>query len=311
MSLKPLQIPRDYISDLEAQVERLTRENQELRAGNQLDSVDGEVASPAVQDLRGLPAAVPPVPGEEQGHLHDLVKSVRNVVVEPSGQLRFLGASSGITLAKLVMASIRTGALPSSPLSSKRQSQNVHNSTATSVPAAAESSLPPRHAADRLVEAYFQYRTPHMPIMERSEVENSLNNAYSSMERRQPLDLAVEMDIFKTYMILAISLCTVPNPSGGTGRVMQSEGCFRSAIGYIEKVVAYSKSDLETLRAVLLLAQFVSMCPWQGSLWHLSGIALRLCIDMGLHWENEPESLNMEPNLTVPTPPLMVLRLLF
>jgi hypothetical protein len=280
-------------------VEKLTRENQELRARIELHSVGGEVASPAIRDFSKTPREAPTTSDGDQNHLQDLVKSVRNVVVEPSGQPRFLGASSGITLAKLVMASIRTGALPSSPLSSKQQSQNVSStkSTTESVSAAAESSLPPRHAADRLVEAYFQYRTPHIPIMERSQVQNSLNNTYSSMNGRQPLDTAIEMDIFTTYMILAIGLCTVPNPSGGTSRVMQSEGCFRLAIGFVEKVVTYSKSDLETLRAILLLAQFVSMCPWQGSLWHLSGIALRLCIDMGLHWENERESLDMDPNL--------------
>jgi hypothetical protein len=81
------------------------------------------------------------------------------------------------------------------------------------------------------------------------------------MKNGKTLDRAVERDIFTTYMVLAIALCNVPNPFGGTGRVMQSEGCFRSANGWIEKVITYSKSDLETLRAVLVLAQFVSMCP--------------------------------------------------
>lgn len=39
------------------------------------------------------------------------------------------------------------------------------------------------------------------------------------------------------------------------------------------------------------------MCPWQGSLWYLTGIALRLCIDMGLHWETEGQTLNTGPEL--------------
>ncbi|PMD44457.1 hypothetical protein L207DRAFT_509205 [Hyaloscypha variabilis F] len=301
---KRTEIPRDYISDLEAQVESLTRENRELRARSHLSPVNGEVyqslepSSPAIRELSNTPADGPTTSDGNQNHLQDLVKSVRNVVVEPSRQPRFLGASSGITLAKMVMASIRTGALPSSPLFSTQQSHDHSSSTSTAASmSAAESSLPPRHAANRLVEAYFQYRTPHLPIVERSQVEDALDSAYRSMNNHQPLDRVVEMDIFTSYMIFAISLCNVPNPAGGTGRVMQSEGCFRSAIGFVEKVVTYSKSDLETLRAVLLLAQFVSMCPWQGSLWHLSGIALRLCIDMGLHWENEGQSLNTDPAL--------------
>lgn len=187
------------------------------------------------------------------------------------------------------MAAIRVDTLPS-PLFSEQRSYDPSSSVL-----AAEASLPPRHAADHLVEVYFQHRTPHLPILERSQVEEALKSAYLSVSGHQPSDRVVENDIFTTYMIFAIALCDVPNPSGG--RPSQSEGCFRSAIGWIEKVITLSKSDLETLRAILLLAQFVALCPSQGSLWHLAGTALRLCIDIGLHWEVEEQSLNMDPGL--------------
>lgn len=296
------QIPRQYLSDLETQVEELTRENQELRTRCQQAPVNSEASpllerdSPARRAVSNNPAADCTISDGDSRHLQDLVRSVRDVVVEPSQEPRFLGASSGITLAKMVMASIRTEALPRSPLSFQQSLQGNSATTPASV-SAAEASLPPRPAADHLVQVYFQYRTPHLPILERSQVEEAIESAYHAINGHKPLDRVVERDIFTTYMIFAITLCNVPNPSGGTGRVMQSEGCFRSAIGFIEKVVTYSKSDLETLRAVLLLAQFVSMCPWQGSLWHLIGIALRICIDMGLHWEAEGESLSIDPVL--------------
>lgn len=95
-------------------------------------------------------------------------------------------------------------------------------------------------------------------------------------------------------MIFAIALCGVPGPSGN-GRPIQSEGCFRSAISSVESAITYAKSDIETLRSVLLLAQFVALCPSQGSLWHLTGIALRMCIDIGLHWETDEQRLTMDP----------------
>ena len=292
------------MSNLEAQVEKLTRENQQLRTPTRPTSISGEYStspepfSPAIRELSSTPTETPTTSDRNTSHLQDLVKSVRNVVVEPSRQPRFLGPSSGITLARMVMASIRTDALPSSPLFSKQTSHDYSSSApaSASLPAV-PSSLPPRHAADHLVDVYFQYRTPHLPIVERSQVEPAIKSAYLSMNGHQQPDRVVERDIFTTYMVFAIALCNVPNPSGGTGRVMQSEGCFRSAIAWIEKVITYSKSDLETLRAVLLLAQFVSMCPWQGSLWHLTGIALRLCIDLGLHWESERQPLNTNPEL--------------
>lgn len=294
-------MPRTYLSDLEAEVERLTRENQELQSrSRRLSTIQQPSPYPsssaAIQEVSS-PSITEEVatPGTNAGHLQDLVKSVRNVVVESSDLPRFLGPSSGITLAKMVMASVRPSALPPPPPRTvyQRSIAALPNSSA----ATAESCLPPRHAADRLVEVYFQYRTPHLPILQRAQVEKALDTAYSPASVTRFLDRDVQRDLFTTYMILAIALCNVPNPFGGTNRVAQSEGCFRSAIGHVESLITYSKSDLDTLRAVLLLAQFVSMCPWQGSLWHLTGIALRLCIDTGLHWETEEQLLNTEPGV--------------
>jgi hypothetical protein len=261
------------VSELEAQVERLTLENQELRTRLQATPVTDES----------------PTSNESPSHFQDLVKSVRNVVVEPSRQPRFLGQSSGITLAKLVMAAIRVDALPAPVVSTPHSFENSSSALA------AEVSLPPRHAADHLVEVYFQYRTPHLPILERSQVEKAVESTYLSLSGQPPSDRAAENDIFTTYMIFAIALCDVPNPSGG--RPSQSEGCFRSAIGWIEKIITLSRSDVETLRVILLLAQFVALCPSYGSLWHLAGTALRLCIDTGLHWEAEEQTLNIDPSI--------------
>ncbi|KAL2865223.1 fungal specific transcription factor domain-containing protein [Aspergillus lucknowensis] len=156
---------------------------------------------------------------------------------------------------------------------------------------AVEASLPPRHAADYLVDVYFQYQTPHLPIVGRSDAEEAIESAYEAMDGREVPGRAVERDILVSFMILAIALCDVSNPSGG--RPSQSEGCFRSAIGWYEKAITSSKSDIETLRTILLLAQFIALCPSRGSLWHLTGIALRLCIDMGLHWETDDRAVNM------------------
>jgi hypothetical protein len=158
-----------------------------------------------------------------------------------------------------------------------------------------EASLPPRHAADHLVEVYFQYRTPHLPIVDRYQVNEAIESAYMSMKNNQPPNRSVEKDNFTAYIVFAIALCDMSNASGD--RPAQSEGCFRSAISWIEKVITYSESDIETLRCVLLLAQFVALCPSWGSLWQLTGIALRLCIDIGLHWEGEEQAVSMDPKL--------------
>ena len=291
------EIPRNYVSHLEAQVQKLTQEIRALRTQSQPEAshleADTEISETAIISTQASTTS-----STESNHVQDLIKSVRNVIVEPSKQPRFLGPSSGMTLARMVMASIKVDALtqPTSTVDQLFHGQSSSDMPVTSA-LAAEASLPPRHAADHLVEVYFQYRTPHLPIIRETRVKNAVDNAYTCVSTMQPLDRQVEQDIFTTYMVFAIALCNLPSPTGGTGRPLQSEGCFHSAINWVENVITYSQSDLETLRAVLLLAQFVSMCPWRGSLWHLSGMALRLCVDMGLHWESEEQVSNQDEDL--------------
>ncbi|KAK3646461.1 hypothetical protein LTR56_008559 [Elasticomyces elasticus] len=278
-------VPRNYVHELERQVEKMTKQLQDLQK-----QLDEHPASPTRSSLAGIsPTAVQPVSDGSPSQLHDLVRSVKNVVVEPSRQPRFLGQSSGITLAKMVMAAVRVDAL-TAPLFPEQRSVDTPPTAS-----AAEASLPPRHAADHLVQVYFQYRTPHLPIVGRAQAEKAVTNAYQHLESGVGSNHTLEEDVFTTYMVFAIALYDVPNPSGG--RPSQSEGCFQSAVSWVHNVITYSESDLSTLRAVLLLAQFVALCPSRGSLWHLAGFALRLCVDIGLHWETNEQALSLDPEV--------------
>lgn len=101
------------------------------------------------------------------------------------------------------------------------------------------------------------------------------------------------MDAFVTYMILAIALCSVRHPSGG--RPPESENCFLAAVGVVETVLVRSGSDIESLRAILLLSQYIALRPPKASLWLLSGTAFRLAVDLGMLWETEESKLPMDP----------------
>ncbi|KAI1629760.1 fungal-specific transcription factor domain-containing protein [Exophiala viscosa] len=328
---KQTDIPRDYVSNLEEQIAELTQEVQalreerntqgDLRNGNgaggitttaasshsaaahheRAANVDSEAAAVAAAERPPSLAA-----DETSPLLQDLVTKVRNVVTEPFiQQPRFLGQSSGISFAKMVMAAIHVDDRLSSPILSvpRQQSPSHEASLAGFAAAPAKASMPPRHVADHLVEVYFQYRTPHLPLIGRSQVSKAINSAYAyrgspsgtGRTNAEVRGVPPERDMFITYMVFAIGLAGVPHTSGS--RPSQSDGCFRSALGWVEKVLTYSKSDLETLRIVLLLAQFVALSPSRGSLWHLTGFALRLCIDVGLHWETELQCLNMDPEV--------------
>ena len=242
-------------------------------------------ASDIVYEPNFLSAGTQSESGDSSPILQHLVSSVPNVVVQPDTQSRYLGHSSGIAFAKMVLATIHVDRNPALGASQQPLSQQV---TALSI---SPSSLPPRSAADHLVEVYFQYRTPHLPILSRGQVIDAIDSAYRSQQGDRTVVIVPEMDMFVAYMVFAIALVDIPHLGG---RSSQSEGCFRAALLWVEDLLTYSKSELQTLRVVLLLTQFVALSPSQGSLWHLTGFALRLCVDIGLHWETDSQAQNTD-----------------
>lgn len=289
-------IPRSYVSDLEEKVAKLTRQVQELREHPQSSpersrslADNTTLTSQAYDESSTVFLEEIPISNDRTPVVQDLVTKVRNVIAELCQQPRFVGQSSGISFAKLVLAAIQVDSMSPSFLPDQPPLEEL--SIFESAPAKA--SLPPRHVADHLIEVYFQYRTPHLPILDRSQVGEAIDSAYSSLGSDQGPSKVSERDMFIAYIVFAIALVDVRHTSGG--RPSQSDGCFRSALSWVENTLSYSKSDLDTLRSVLLLAQFVALSPSRGSLWHLTGFALRLCIDVGLHFENDLQQLDMDP----------------
>ncbi len=291
-SEKQSEIPRGYVSTLEAQVRQLKAEVEELKRQNSSKHTS-DTNSPATNnstvDYGTLPTAR--TASTAGSDAQEVVKSMGLVLLESSDQPRFVGTSSGITFAKMVLAAVKQQDIPITGVSVHPREEPGMSAPHTII----ASSLPPRHAAQRIVDVYFAYRTPHVPVLARSKVEQIVERAYAVLDlSHNDFTKVSERDLFTSYMVFAVGLWSMPMAGGA--RSPQSEGCFISALHFAEKLLTYSPSNLETLTVVLLLAQYVMLNPSRGSLWQLTGYALRLCIDLGLHWETEailalPQSL--------------------
>ncbi|KAI0888128.1 fungal-specific transcription factor domain-containing protein [Annulohypoxylon maeteangense] len=282
-SEKQAEIPRNYVSILESEVRQLKSELENLRRQSVSTTIISTSPIPAVQDEHqsvSSPIAAPTVQSTTSDP-QEVVKSMGLVMLDSGSQPKFMGTSSGVTFAKMVLACVKTDiTIPLSPTTS-RGSYRM-----TAPPPIITSSLPPRHAAQHISDVYFRYRTPHVPILIRSKVNDVLGRVYGVFESHRPdFSGVAEGDLFIAYMVFAVGLCSLPVAGGS--RPPQSEGCFNSALRCVDKLLSYSSNDLDTLTVVLLLAQYIALNPSKGSLWQLTGIAIRLCIDLGLHWETE------------------------
>ncbi|CAG9990004.1 unnamed protein product [Clonostachys byssicola] len=267
---KQREIPRDYVESLEAQIERLKAEVQLL--GSRPCAAPNNEASSSEQASSTTPQS-----DHETGS--ELYTSLALAVLDPSDEPRFVGTSSGVTLAKAILGSLECN-MPVSPSVRSSQEPNMNVLLPRSSP-----PLPSKESATYLIDIYFQCRTPHLPLMERADILRCVQNAYQAHDNEAAtVAQRKSRDVFITLMIFAISCCGLKGQVG-RGASDRSESFFHSAVQCLDSTIGTAANDTKTLTDILLLAQYVSLSPSKGNLWTLSGLAIRACIELGFHWE--------------------------
>lgn len=177
-----------------------------------------------------------------------------------------------------------------------------------------QAPFPERELGARLVELYFEHANPQIPILHRGEFMELFERAYASNERNR-----TSRESYMLNIVFAIGAGIImgssdsgDSPTSGTdaksrssppsskkrklsGHQHQPEEYHASAIIHLEHFLgstpAADRPDgfgggLEELQAVLLLAGFALLRPVAPGLWYIVGVAVRLGVDLGLHYED-------------------------
>ena len=180
--------------------------------------------------------------------------------------------------------------------------------------------LPDRELGLRLVDLYFEYANPQIPILHRGEFMVLFGRAYASKDRRRsPRELYMLNIVFAIGAGIILegshsghspvssstrstplpkreeSESPVPKKAKLSSQQKQPEEYHASAMMHLESFLgstsAVDRPDgfgggLEELQAVLLLAGFALLRPVAPGLWYIVGVAMRLAVDLGLHYED-------------------------
>ncbi|KAJ5613307.1 C6 transcription factor [Penicillium lagena] len=169
-------------------------------------------------------------------------------------------------------------------------------------------SLPERDIANELVDVYFEYVNPHMPVLHRDDFMTLLHDVYSTREDFSPYSL------FFIYIVYAIGSGVVHDTrtplaeknlrgwrlSSGFGdrkrqkvseQEYKPEEYYSSAMFHLEVSLGSQcqKGEvgrLQELQAVLLLASFALVRPGVPSLGYIARVAVDLAVDLGFQNEN-------------------------
>lgn len=259
---------------------------------------------------------------EDNWRLHNLVSNIGMVSVQGTSDPRYLGSTSGISFARVVFAAVRSslpGNVPErAPIRpSERLPQTAAGPAGGTMrdsffglqtrPMMKRAAFPDRELAERLVDLYFEHANPQMPILHRGDFMELLDRTYNLEEKnRSPRALYVLNIVFAIGAgIIFEDKAQSSDDEANTSRdrassttkrlrlsnhQYQPEEYHASAIVHLESFLGSSSSEgfggLEELQAVLLLASFALLRPVAPGLWYIVGVAMRLAVDLGLHYED-------------------------
>ncbi|KAF2196801.1 hypothetical protein GQ43DRAFT_238483 [Delitschia confertaspora ATCC 74209] len=185
-------------------------------------------------------------------------------------------------------------------------------------PTIRQAPFPDRELGARLVELYFEHANPQLPILHRGEFMEMFDRVYASGERHR-----TSRESYMLNIVFAIGAGIIMGSSDSSEDSPRSEQCstsssseqsprmnkrrrlagqqhqpeeyHASAIVHLETFLGSSPAadrpdgfggGLEELQAVLLLAGFALLRPVAPGLWYIVGVAVRLGVDLGLHYED-------------------------
>lgn len=315
------EIPRSYVFYLETRVEQLeallrannisfppaddleycSRPSAEtgLGQGQGHGHVHGKSPTDVVPDMADR-ASAPNVQsnGDEQSRPN---KSMR---IASSGK-RYLGSTNGVSFARVVFAAVQSsvsdqrsnsdkaGVRPYKPVAgngavasgtSMRDSFFGLHTRPTIDPA----EFPDKELAYKLVSLYFEHANPQIPVLHRGDFMHMFEKAYATEGRvRGPRELYMLNMVFAIGGgIIMDGQANSKTADGEKKKQAQPEQYHASAIVHLEACLGASGGGLEELQAVLLLANFALLRPVPPGLWYIVGVAVRLAVDLGLHYED-------------------------
>ncbi|KAJ5273287.1 hypothetical protein N7478_008412 [Penicillium angulare] len=258
-------------------VEKLEYRLRQTEEHNRLLTARLETLTSNAPDVNNSPPA-----NEGRNEISDEVSFLS---LNAGGQRQYLGSTSGLLLADLLKSAIETD---------KSSSRTLRAQNLRPIPVSAKSpasiqrstlinegpSYPPESLARDLHDAFFKHDHICYPIISEDLAKTNLSRIYAdpSILENKPYES------FVFYMIVAISTSHVQKlhwQSLPEAEMYQAKGI--SKLGDI-----LSLGGLEALQAILLLCQYWLTSSTQetsASLWHMVGVAARMCFEMGLHRE--------------------------
>ncbi|KAL1867142.1 hypothetical protein VTK73DRAFT_4336 [Phialemonium thermophilum] len=276
--------PSSYVKRLEERVRQLEAE----RAGSPVPSTADPAGHPPSTEEPRTPvpwASSPPADTREttrrEGHDRGPGQLALGLGVLSScaaAEPHYFGFSAGLSLAHFVQMAIESGGgsadvslplLADRPFSSQAPKAN------------APPAGPPTHeAGSSYIRAYLSLLHPLYPFLNRRRIWN-LHDRLAGRRSHQEARGVDKIDLTIMHLVYAVgSRCLQLLGRYGVASAVH-EGHFLTAIKNIDRDLKFTST--KAIEITLLLGLHSMRSPYGTSVWHLSGLAVRQCLELGLH----------------------------
>ncbi|RMJ05242.1 hypothetical protein CDV36_014078, partial [Fusarium kuroshium] len=253
--------PRNYLETLEERVTMLESLLEQQRAAT---AAAAAAAGVTPSDNANTDSLQLSSIDAEEAETSDLPSKAGMLCANASGaEPAYFGSSSAFTFSRLIHACLRDD-LPQRPLKRAHPGGN----------APSPCPLPDYEAGLVLSNAYFDNIHLQYPFLHEvtfrtweKQVAGLLGDDEGSSQGPVPL--------FFVYMVYAIGALLVPRPSSSP------QGLYVSALLYVDHV--FSLRSMEAIQGILCCAMYSLRSSSGPSIWKLSGLALRQCVELGYH----------------------------
>ncbi|KYG13707.1 hypothetical protein FVEG_13960 [Fusarium verticillioides 7600] len=249
--------PRSYIHELEAQLMRLESQLQEA------DDAATEV-SPPTSTLRS-----------DEEPAQDLIR------VGDEGHAHFIGASSGMYLVRSVLESAQQNYPNFESPSETTEARTGPKEPATS---STRIALPSRETANSLIDTFFSQYQVQYPILDQQEFSKAVAEFYARQNNRDGQNRPGSSEVWTRFMlnmVLAISLMFMSNDHNESTTL--SKGFTANAMEDISLIM--QTKNVKSVQCLLLLLLLSILDSSSAPVWYISGLCMRMCIDLGYHSE--------------------------
>ncbi|KAG5360165.1 Pyrimidine pathway regulatory protein 1 [Yarrowia sp. B02] len=288
------EIPRSYVSHLESRIAALEGKLDEAGISYaDLDSAASNVPVPVPISTPSSTSTSTTSTAKNDTNEAPVADLMENV--EKASRASHSSTGQDLSFAKLLLTAVKLRAKTKSDRTTPTTSQTQHEPCRT---------LPCKKDAEKRLSQYFCQANSQMPIFHRELfIKNyfvpiygpfspgiSLASDYTQVDVDAEGALPVEQPIITPdtpqiplYFLFIVFGCATSvhqqlHPVG------VSEAYHQAAMEHIDVAFA-STNRLEALQAMLVLCLYSIMRPTSPGVWYTLSMALRLCIDLGLHIE--------------------------